>query len=323
MKRILVLLLVVSISAAVLSIGCGVRSGQLGSEKNPIQVRFMPSPDSDATADSEIITKFLEQFSDYNIDGKISKDYITMIDGLAGKKVDVAFINSLGYMLAREVSGADAVFQLKGEDGSTVYRAAVVANTNSGITNLEDINGKVFGFTDPYSMSGYLMPLALFKEKGIKPKETKFIKGQAALLEAIYNGEIDAGAVYYRAPGPYGRIHDARERLIEKYPDTLEKIKLITVTDPIPNTPIVFRKGLPDDVVKKLTTAFSDLAKSAEGILALEKLYGAAGLAPANEEEFSNINKMLKKLGKDVKEVVPGAVTYYRAHIWENVPEYQ
>jgi ABC-type phosphate/phosphonate transport system substrate-binding protein len=43
-------------------------------------------------------------------------------------------------------------------DGSIGYHSIGFARVDSGVTSLDDMEGKVFGFGDPNSTSGYLIP---------------------------------------------------------------------------------------------------------------------------------------------------------------------
>lgn len=295
----------------------------LGSARDPLKVGFMPAPDESITKENaEIVTKRLERLGVLTAEPVVADDYITLIDGLASKSIDVAFINSLGYLLARDWGKAKAEFQFKGADGKTEYRTAIITRSDSGIGSLKDLNGRSFAYTDPYSMSGYLMPLALLTEKGIRPSSTTFAGSFNDLIEDVYNGRVDAGAIYYCERDPYGRIYDARAQLVEKYNDMIDRVVIIELTDATPTTPIVFRRGLPPELEKELKTAFGRLGKDPEAMAALNKLYGATGIVVASDEGYNKIEDVLKKLGKETKEVVPGAVTFYQKHFWGHAPVY-
>lgn len=299
------------------------RNVGLGSVDNPIKIAFMPAPDKGIMEENTAtIAKEMEKFSGLSVEPIIARNFISIIDGLASKKMDVAFTNSLGYLLARDWGKAEAALQIRGVDGKMVYKTAIITRKDSGIKSLEDLNGKGFAYTDPYSMSGYLMPLYMFTEKGIKPTSTLFAGGYSEVVEGVYNGGVDAGAIYYCERDPYGRINDAREKLIPKYSDMLDKVIVIALSEPIPTTPIVFRRGLPEDVKTKLVQAFKRLGNDPKGIAAVGKLYGATGFEHADEESYNQIREILKKLGKEAQEVVPGGVTFYRKHLWDYAPEY-
>lgn len=299
------------------------RNIDLGSAKNPIELGFMPSEDKEVMEkNAAVIASGLEKASGYKARPVIASNYFNLLEGLGTKKIDAAFMNSLGFLLAHDWNGAEAVVQLKGVDGGTDYISAIIVRSDSGIKKLSDLNGKSFVYSDPYSMAGYLMPLELLNANGIKPSKESFAGGYSDAIEMVYNGKADAAAIYYHKRDPYGRINDARARLVPKYNDLLEKVTVLDFTDTIPNTPVVFRKNLPADVGAKLTEAFLKLSSDPAVLLAIGNMYQATGFVEADQESFGKIRETLKKLGKEVKEVVPGGITFFQKHIWENVPEY-
>jgi phosphonate transport system substrate-binding protein len=322
-KKIFSILFATSLAFSLFSTSCTNRDKNLGTKKNPVIVGFMPSATEEVMkANADVIVKRLAKESGLEIKADVSKDYLSMIDKLGSKKMDIAFINSLGYLLARDWSGAQAIMQLKGVDGKMDYRSAIIAHTDSGINSVKDLNGKNFVYTSPYSMAGYLMPLYVFTENKVKPSSTAFVSNYTSVISGVYNKKAAGGAIYYHKPDRYGRIRDARENFIEKHNDLLENVKIIDLSGPIPNSPIVFRKALPEDVKSTLTNAITRLGNDQATLAALGKMYDATGFGPADDASFKKIQAILKKLNKKVEEIVPGAVTFYKKHIWEIVPEY-
>jgi len=325
MKKWSLFVIVIVIGAFLLTaISCHKdRNKDLGMVDNPIKIAFMPSGEKGMMdKNAKIIADGLATSSGLKVESFVASDFVTIIDGLASKRFDIAFINSLGYLLARDMAGAEAVFQLKGSDGKMDYRSAIIALDDSGIDSVAKLNGKSFAYTDPYSMAGYIMPLALMTEKKVKPSSTSFTESYSDVIKRVYTGDIGAGAIYYHEHDPYGRIRDARAKLVEKLPDLIKKVKIVTLTDTIPNTPVVFRKNLPQETKTKLVEAFQKIAEDPKDMTALGKMYDSTGFGPANEESFNKIQKILRTLGKEVKEAVPGGVTYYKKHLWDHVPEY-
>ena len=71
----------------------------------------------------------------------------------------------------------------------------------------------------------------------------------------IYNKEVDAGATFYSSPSGDGTIRDARVLIKKQFPDVSEKIKIIEITENIPNDPFVFRKNFPAHLEKKFVAS--------------------------------------------------------------------
>lgn len=323
MKKIITIICLLAVSASLLTTACSNRDKNLGTDKNPVRIMFMPSAGKTVSEkDANIIAKQLEKLSGLKVKTTLAADYITIIDAIATKRTDIAVINSLGYLLARDWCGAKAILQLRGIDGKMDYTAAIITNVSSKVKTLKDLNDKTFAYTTPFSMAGYIMPLYMFTESDIKPSSTSFVETFEDVVNEVYKNEIAGGSIFYHKPDPYGRINDARSILIDKHPDMLDKVQTIAFSDPIPNPPVIFRKEIPTDVEAKLSKAFVKLTEDPATLTAIQKIYDASGFAPANEQSFDKIRNILKKLGKSVKEVVPGGVTFFKKHVWEAVPEY-
>lgn len=323
LKKSFLAVLILSLTGSLTLASCTNRDKNLGTEKNPIIISFMPSADEKVMEiNAKTVADRLAEVSGLKFKVHLSDDFIGIVDRLGSKKADVAFINSLGYLLARDWSGAVAMFQLKGIDGKMNYKSALITNSSTGINRLSDFNGRSFGYTNSYSMAGYLMPLYMFTENDIKPAGTSFLESYNSVVESVYKKIVDGGAIYYHKPDPYGRVRDARAKLIVRYTDLLDKVKVIETSEPIPNTPIVYRKAIPTAVQKKLTEAFTTLSTDSKMIFALGNMYDATGYGPADSRSFNKILDILKKLNKKIEEVVPGALTFYKKHIWEVSPEY-
>ena len=94
-------------------------------------------------------------------------------------------------------------------DGSIGYHSIGFARKDSGIASLDDMEGKVFGFGDPNSTSGYLIPsieIPQYKdgvtmESGEYFGEVKFTGGHEQTIVAVNNGDIDGGVTWADGQG--------------------------------------------------------------------------------------------------------------------------
>ena len=83
-----------------------------------------------------------------------------MIQGLLGGTLDMAWLGASAYAKTylTDPEAVEPVLVKTNLDGSFGYHSIGFARTDSGITSLDDVKGKVFGFGDPNSTSGYLIP---------------------------------------------------------------------------------------------------------------------------------------------------------------------
>jgi phosphonate transport system substrate-binding protein len=270
---------------------------ELGSERNPVKFFFVPSVDVKLLEDtSKLLQTYLEAHTPYKYKIAIPPSYIAVVEAFGTKRADVAALNTYGYVLAHEKYGAEARL-ITVRYGDTTYQAQFLARADSGIKKLSDLNGKKVAFVDPASISGYLLPLQYLNEHHIKPKETMFAMRHDNVISMIYQRQVDAGVTFYSPPED-GQIQDARRLVKEQYPDVEKKIKVIELSSPIPNDPIVFRKDMPEDMKKKIIDALIRFAATPDGLDALKKLSSITGLKPCTDKDFDSTRAAVKALGK-------------------------
>lgn len=283
--------------------GCTRDKGPIGSEDNPIKMFFVPSVDVKVIEDnSKAIKDYLETHTPYKYKVSIPSSFIAVVEAFGTNRADVAALNTFGYILANEKYGVNAGLTVI-RYGHSTYRSQFLAKTQSMIDSIEDLGGKKVAFVDPASTSGYLLPLKLLKDKSVKPKETVFAMRHDSVVSMIYQGQVDAGATFYSPPAN-DEIQDARRLVKTQYPDVEEKIKIVELTEPIPNDPIVFRKDLPEEVKKTITETFLAYVKTPEGKDAFEKLYGVTDLQKATDADYDKVRDLLKALGKSANEMM-------------------
>ncbi len=279
---------------------------RLGSKSNPVKLYFTPSVDAQViTSNARDLINFLEKETGYYFITAIPSSFIAVVEAFGSKKADIASINTFSYLLANEKYGATALLRVVRDNNQINYRGQIIARTDRGIDSLSDLNEKSIAYVDPSSTSGYILPKALLDEKGIKPLEVVFGMKHDNVVTMVYQGQVDAGATYYAPPDPKtGKILDARMRVQTQFPDVEKKVKIITLTDEIPNDPIVFRKDLPSQMKQKIVKAMIKFVSTPEGQEAMYKIYDIRNLIPAKDSDYDVLRNKLNKLGIQVKEHV-------------------
>ncbi|MEW6617802.1 MAG: phosphate/phosphite/phosphonate ABC transporter substrate-binding protein [bacterium] len=287
-------------------LGCSNMSERkpLGSKSNPIKFYFTPSGDAENISQNSIeFVKFLEEETGYFFKTAVPISYIAVVEAFGTKKCDIAIINSFGYLLAHQRYGVEALLRII-RYGESVYRGQIIAHVNSGINKIKDIHGKKFAFVDPSSTSGYLLPLKIFKENHIQPKETVFAMKHDNVVTMIYQRQVDAGATFYSPPTKNGKIRDARARVMTQFPDVAEKIKIIKITDPISNDPIAFRRDLPENMKHKIIKAILKFMETETGKKTLYNIYSVDGFIPTTDKDYESLRNLLDTIGKGAEEFI-------------------
>lgn len=139
-------------------------------------------------------------------------DYDGVIQGLLGGSLDMAWLGASGYAKAflTDPEAVEPVLVKTNADGSFSYHSIGFARKDSGITSLDDMKGKKFGFGDPNSTSGYLIPaVEIPAQTGASMKdgdffgEVVFTGGHEQTIVAVKNGDVDAGVSWADGQGEW------------------------------------------------------------------------------------------------------------------------
>ena len=267
---------------------------KLGTRDNPVKLYFTPSVDSESiTTNSAEFLKFLEKDTGLYFKSGVPASYIAVVEAFGSNRADIAVMNSFGYLMANKKYGATARLTVI-RYGEESYRGQIITHVDKGINKLEDLNGKKFAFTDSSSTSGYMFPLKLLKEKNVKLAGQVFAVKHDVVATMVYQKQVDAGATYYSAPSKSGEIRDARARVKTQFPDIEEKVKIIAITEPIRNDPFVFRKGMPEDMIKTIITSIKKYISTPEGKQVFENIYGVEAVVDATDKDYDGLRKMIE-----------------------------
>ncbi|MEQ1875136.1 MAG: phosphate/phosphite/phosphonate ABC transporter substrate-binding protein [Bdellovibrionia bacterium] len=288
---------VLMLTAVLLFTACTKQNAELGSADNPVKFFFVPSVDSKRLLEqAKIVEAYLIANTPYKYEVKVPSSYVAVVEAFGTKRADVASLNTFGYIMANEKYQTEARLIVI-RNGLDTYQAQILARADSDIKKLDDLNGKKFAFVDPASTSGYLLPAKLFADKNIKPKETIFANKHDNVIMMIQQKQVDAGATFY-SPPEKGEIQDARRLVKTQIPDVEKKIKIIELTEAIPNDPIVFRKDMPEEMKTKIVAALQAFIKTDEGKKAFYESYSVTDFKTATDANYDTVRDMLKKLGK-------------------------
>jgi phosphonate transport system substrate-binding protein len=276
---------------------------ELGSEENPIQLMLTPSTDAPAIIrDGEVLADYLLKTTGLHVKVTVPTNYIVIVEAFGTKRADVAIMNTFAYLLAHKKYGASAVLRVARRYGELSYRGEFIVPASSGIDRIEQLEGKTIAFVDPSSTSGYIYPKEMLKKLKVTPKREVFANGHNQVVTKVYLGDVDAGAVFFSRPDTVtGEQLDARAKVKTEYPDVFEKVKIIGLTDEIPNDPVVVRKGLDAGITEKLVDALYTFAQTDKGRSALMTIASIEGFKRAGDQEYDDMRTLVARYGIDVE----------------------
>ncbi|MCT4557555.1 MAG: phosphonate ABC transporter substrate-binding protein [Pelagimonas sp.] len=192
-------------------------------------------------------------------------DYAGVIQGLVGGTLDFSWLGASSYAATylQDPEAVEPVLVKVNVDGSIGYHSIGFARKDAAIASLDDMQGKVFGFGDPNSTSGYLIPSieipqykdGITMESGAYFGEVKFTGGHEQTIVAVNNGDIDGGVTWADGQGNWedGYNSGALRKAVDAGLVDMNDLVQIWKSKPIPEGPIVLRKTLPANVKEIMT----------------------------------------------------------------------
>ena len=226
-------------------------------------------------------------------------DYNGVIEGLLGGNLDMAWLGASSYAKTylTDPEAVEPVLVKINTDGSYGYYSVGFARIDSGVASLKDMEGKKFGFGDPNSTSGYLIPSIEIPEAGYSMEpgdyfgDVVFTGGHEQTIVAVSNGDIDAGVTWADGLGEWedGFNSGALRKAVDAGLVDMTELQEIWRSNVIPEGPIVLRKALPEPVKYKMIGMLASLAsidpECAYGFMAGEVL----GIAPIDHSAYEII----------------------------------
>jgi phosphonate transport system substrate-binding protein len=216
-------------------------------------------------------------------------DYAAVVEALAAKKIDMAWLGGFTFVQARLRTGNAIPIVQRAEDEK--FTSKFVASVTSGIKGLSDLKGKNFAFGSVSSTSGHLMPRYFLLENKIDPEKDfrriAFSGAHDATALQVESGRVDAGALNASVWAKLVR---------EKKVDT-GKVKVIWTTPPYYDYNWTVRGDLDPAVVRKLTAAFLKLDPTIPAHKALLDLQRASKFVPTRPENYKGIEQAARSAG--------------------------
>ena len=277
----------------------GKKEAPLGSEENPIVWSFVPSGESERVATgAQEVADLLHQKTGYYFKTNVATEYAGVIEAMGSNPptAHMASLATFAYVLAAEKGVAQAAL-VSVRYGSAVYNGQIIVRKDSGITKLADLRGKTFARPDPLSTSGWIIPMLTMRAAGINP-ETDLSRvvdagSHDAVVAAVYNGDVDAGATFV----------DARTTLEKQHPDVMDKVVVINVSADIPNDGVQFIPSMPQEMKDKIVNALLEIAATDAGKKALNTAYQWNSLKKIDDHFYDPFRQVLQASGVKIEDL--------------------
>jgi phosphonate transport system substrate-binding protein len=295
MKRTMLFALAAMVVATA-AFATGAQEGpELGTEENPIIWAFVPSGDTqEISAGGQAVADMIYDRTGLVVEASVATEYAGVIEALQSDppSAHMASLATFSYVVAADRGVVEAEL-VAVRYGRPFYDGQIIANVDSGIQSLEDLDGKSFARPDPLSTSGWIIPQLTMRAAGINPDTdlTQIVDagGHTGVVTAVYNGDVDAGATFV----------DARSNVEEDFPDVYDRVQVIEVSAPIPNDGVQFHPSIDGEMRDAIVEALLDIAATEEGAEALNMAYQWQGLERHGDDFYDPFRQVLQAAGVD------------------------
>lgn len=195
----------------------------------------------------------LERAVGVPIEPVFATNYSVLVEAMRANQAQIGWFSALPAVQAIDRSNAQVIARIVDPEGRDSYQSQLIVKKGSGIT-IDDVvrcdRSLDFGIGDAQSTSGTLAPMTyFFSPRNINPSEcfaTVRSANHQANSFAIANGQVDVATsnsvniVFLRRQNPH----------------IADQIETIWESPPIPESGILVRRDLPDDLKAKLQEFF-------------------------------------------------------------------
>lgn len=220
------------------------------------------------------------------------KSYAEISDLLAANEIQLAWICGYPFVRVRDPEYL-ALLAVPIFRGSPLYRSYIIAHRDSSAMTVEELQGKVFAYSDPDSNSGYLVPRSILARRGFDPdtfhRLSLFTYSHAETVEAVAERVADAGAVESYV----------WEFLAMTRPELTARTRIVHKSEQFGFPPVVVRSDLDPALRERIQDALLGMADDDEGRALLAQL-AFDGFSTATPGLYDSIRALGRRYGEGV-----------------------
>jgi phosphonate transport system substrate-binding protein len=217
-------------------------------------------------------------------------DYAAVVEGLATKKIDLAWLGGFTFVQAKLRTDGQAVpIVQRAEDEK--FTSRFIVPIDSPIKTIAELKGHTFAFGAPSSTSGSLMPRYFLQQQGIDAskdfKTVAFSGAHDATVAFVASGRAEAGVLNA----------SVMDKLVEAHNPNAAKVRVLATTPTFYDYNWTVRPGMDPALTKKIADAFLALDPAVPAQKEILDLQRASRFIPTKASNYDGIEAAGKAAG--------------------------
>ena len=230
-------------------------------ETKKFNMIFVPASEKGDEKDYTNLISIVENLTGFKIDTIKVTDYNAAVEAMRAGRADIAWYGGKTYIKAAEIADAEAFAAgVRPGEKNANYFTYFVVKKDSEIKNFLDIKGKLLSLNTIGSTSGDLIPQVELAKINLSTtnkdhfKKVFYAGSHDACLLAVLNNQSNVCAMSSR---------NFEARLADNT-FTMEQVRIIHKSDPVPPPPLAYSKKIPLEDRKKIKKAVLEAHKHGE-----------------------------------------------------------
>ena len=222
----------------------------------------------------------------------IARDIAEMGRFLSDGTVDIYMDSPFPTLMARSLSGSEVILR-RWKQGSPEYFSTFFALKGGGITTLEQLQGQIVGFEEPFSTSGYILPAGTLLEQGFSPVQVASPVSGVSLDQIGYlftNDDSDTVNLVVRGVIAAGAVSNLDLQDLDS--ELEEQLVYFGASTTVPRQLVSVRPGLPAEIAQVVSDVMSHMHQNEEGARILAAMKGTTKFDALPAESVAELAKL-------------------------------
>jgi phosphonate transport system substrate-binding protein len=223
------------------------------------------------------------------------RSYKEINDLIKNNEIDFAFVCGGAYIEGKSEFGMKLLV-VPVVNNKTTYNSYIIVQNESNYTDITDLRGKKFAFSDPLSDTGKYYPAYKFYLINETP-DTFFGKDEQGRNNWFYTYSNDNSIIAVAQKLGEGAAVDSLvyDYMKKTQPDIIAKTRILEISPPFGIPPIVVSKNIDPFLEKRLRDIFMDMSNDEDGKKILDNV-SIDRFIESNDSAYDSIREMRKHI---------------------------